>query len=449
MSTNLNISFPKVLIFGQPFNSYSGGGITLTNLFKGWPKDRIAVTYIGHGLFNATADVCDNYYQLGIEEHRWIFPFNLFQRKFPSGPKIISEKAEVPINFIQTGIRYRLVNRVFYPLLHWTGIFHIASKIAVSKRLKIWLSEFDPDLIYLQVTTREEVNFAKELVNYLNKPSVIHIMDDWPSTISKMGPFKKHWARKIDKEFRALLDDVTLYLSISDAMSAEYKTRYNKDFIAYHNPIETDVWAPYRKTKFVLNKDHIIILYTGRIGLGITDSLFEFAEAIQTICNDGLNIKLHIQTPTKNPQFINQFQRLNSVIINPFAQLEDLPKIYSEADILLLANDFSVQGVDYLRLSMPTKASEYMISGTPVLVYSAEETAVSKFFSKNNCGYCIIKQGPEEIIKAILYMINHENYRKEISKNAFKLAEEKFSASKVRKEFQNLLINHIRKGDNC
>jgi len=69
MSTNFNISFPKVLIFGQPFNSYSGGGITLTNLFKGWPKDRIAVTYIGHGLFNATADVCDNYYQLGIEEH--------------------------------------------------------------------------------------------------------------------------------------------------------------------------------------------------------------------------------------------------------------------------------------------------------------------------------------------------------------------------------------------
>jgi hypothetical protein len=35
--------YPKILIFYQPFNSYSGGGITLTNLFLGWPKERLAV----------------------------------------------------------------------------------------------------------------------------------------------------------------------------------------------------------------------------------------------------------------------------------------------------------------------------------------------------------------------------------------------------------------------
>jgi hypothetical protein len=35
--------FPKVLIFGQPFNNKHGGGITLSNLFSGWDKDKIAV----------------------------------------------------------------------------------------------------------------------------------------------------------------------------------------------------------------------------------------------------------------------------------------------------------------------------------------------------------------------------------------------------------------------
>jgi len=51
--------YPKVLIFGAPFNNFSGGGITLSNLFRGWPKDRIAVTSTGHVLQDVSTDVCD------------------------------------------------------------------------------------------------------------------------------------------------------------------------------------------------------------------------------------------------------------------------------------------------------------------------------------------------------------------------------------------------------
>lgn len=32
------MSLPKVLIVGQPFNN-TGGGITMTNLFKGWDPE--------------------------------------------------------------------------------------------------------------------------------------------------------------------------------------------------------------------------------------------------------------------------------------------------------------------------------------------------------------------------------------------------------------------------
>lgn len=439
------MSFPKVLIFGQPFNSFSGGGITLTNLFKGWPKDKIAVTYIGHGLLNVTTDVCDTNYQLGKEEHKWKFPFNLIQRKFPSGLKSFDKKVEVPVNFIQTGLRYKIVNSLFYPFLRWIGLFHCVTKISISKKLKNWLSEFDPEVLYLQVSTRDEITFAKELIAYLKVPSVIHVMDDWPSTISNKGLFKKYWSNKIDTELKQLLNKVDLHLSISDAMSDEYMKRYNKNFIAFHNPIETELWLPYSKTSFVLNKEHISILYSGRIGIGITDSLYEIASAIDSIKNEEVNIKLHIQTPTKEPGILTRLQKYKCVIINPFAALEQLPKIFSEADILLLANEFSEQGVDYLKFSMPTKASEYMISGTPVLVYSAEETAVSKFFSQNECGYCVIRRGPEEIIKALQFLLGNEEYRKKISMKAVLLAKEKFDADKVRSQFQKLFLNLQKK----
>ena len=433
--------FPRVLIYGQPFNNFSGGGITLTNLFKGWTIDKIAVAYIGHGLLNVTTDICNTYYQLGADEHKWVFPFNLIQRKFPSGLKSIDQKKEGPINYIQKGLRYRLVNEYFYPFLRWLGLFYIASGISISKKLKEWLNEYQPQVLYLQVSNREDVLFAKDLHDLLKIPAVIHIMDDWPSTVSKKGLFKKYWSGKTDREFRELLNRVDLHLSISDAMSVEYMKRYNKHFVPFHNPIETDTWLPYTKSNFVLNKDYITILYSGRIGIGITESLFEVASALDSINKDGLNTKLHIQTPSKESGILSQLQKYECVIINPFASLEQLPEIFSEADMLLLANDFGAKGFDYLRFSMPTKASEYMISGTPVLVYSPEETAVSEFFRQNECGFCVTKQEKNGLVSAIKYLINNEEYRKKISRNAVNIAIHRFNAKNVRKEFQGILIN--------
>jgi hypothetical protein len=56
---------------------------------------------------------------------------------------------------------------------------------------------------------------------------------------------------------------------------------------------------------------------------------------------------------------------------NPVADYADLPEIYSSADILVIANDFDEKAICFLRYSMPTKASEYMISGTPSGIFSS------------------------------------------------------------------------------
>jgi glycosyltransferase involved in cell wall biosynthesis len=436
------MSFPRVLIFGQPFNNFSGGGITLTNLFKGWPKDKIAVTYLGHGLFNVTTDICNTYHQLGKEEHKWKFPFNLIQRKFPSGLKSFEGKIEVPVNSIQKGLRYKVVNNLFYPFLRWIGIFHFSSTISISKRFKNWLLEFNPEILYLQIAARNEIKFAKELKDQLKVPSVIHLMDDWPSTISASGLFSNHWSAKIDKEFKELLNQIDLHLSISDAMSEEYKKRYNKKFIPFHNPIDIDLWSSYTKRNFTIDKNYITILYSGRIGdNGIGESIVEVASAIDSMNTNELSIKLHIQTPTKKGDILNILKNFKCVILNPVADYSQIPAIFSNADILLLASDFSSYGIRYLRFSMPTKATEYMISGTPVMVYTPDIVEVSKFFSRNECGYCITKESKDEIINGIRYLINNEEYRKKISLNAVNLAKERFDAVKVRAEFQKLIIN--------
>ncbi|MDP4222858.1 MAG: glycosyltransferase [Bacteroidota bacterium] len=440
------LTFPKVLIFGQPFNDFSGGGITLTNLFKGWPKDKIAVAFIGHGLLNITTDVCNTVYQLGRDEHKWIFPLNLIQRKFKSGLRSFNDtEVKVPANYIQSRLRYRIVNNYFYPALEWIGLFHMLSRIQLSEGFKSWLSEFKPEILYFQLSSRETILFATDLYDYLRIPVVNHIMDDWPSAISSKGPFRKYWASRIDWELRAVFRRTDLFLSIGEAMSEEYLKRYGIKFIPFHNPIDTERWLAFTKTDFSINPEHVTILYSGRVGeYGITESLYEVAGAIDSMESGQYKIKLHIQTPTKKENVLNKLKEYKCVVINPFAEYERIPEIFASADILLLANDFNPNGIDYLRLSMPTKAPEYMISGSPVLVYASDQTAVSDFFSRNKCGYCVTSQDTAKIQKAIMDLIDNRNLRETLSSSAVSLARHKFDSSKVRKDFQDLIKSIVK-----
>jgi glycosyltransferase involved in cell wall biosynthesis len=430
---------PKVLIIGQPFNNKHGGGITLSNLFKGWDKDKIAVAATGHMMYNVTTDVCNIYYQLGIDEHKWRFPFNLVQKKFPSGLISFDNGSGKYGTQNKKGFRYFLVNKVFYPVLEWVGLFHSFSTTKISAGFKEWLREFDPDILYFQVSSRDTILFAYDLEEYLKIPSAIHIMDDWPSSISRKGPLKRYWSRKIEREFKRLLAQVDLCLSISNAMSSEYLKRYNRTFIPFHNPIEVNVWKPYSKTDVSITGDHVKILYSGRIGPGITDSLLEVAAAIDSLNSAGEMIKLYIQSASNNQELINKLQKYDCIIINPVTDYSNLPKVFSDADILIIVNDFDRKGIEFLRYSMPTKASEYMISGTPVLVYAHSEIAVSKFFDNNECGFCVTQQNPHELKKAIRQLIHEGPLRKELSSNAIRLATELFDANKVREDFQQLL----------
>lgn len=430
----------RILIYGQAFNNFSGGGITLSNLFKGWPKQNIAVLSTPFGLQNVSYDICDNYYKIGREEYHWKFPFSLYKKTYSSGidscikpkPEFISER--------ETGFKQLLSAKLLDPVIKWFGLSHCISSINISSKLKAWLAEFKPDILYIQVSNREGILFVHNLIEYLNNPSVIHMMDDWPSSISLSGPLKNFWGKKIDREFRQLLDKVDLHLSISDAMSAEYCKRYSKAFIPFHNPIDISVWQSHSKTDFKLSNDHIKILFSGRIGTGIYESIKETAVVIDDLCTKGNNIILYVQSPSNDHNTLKELGRFRNIVINPPARYEDLPDIYSNADILLILNDFDAQSVQFLKLSMPTKASEYMISGTPILVYSHSETAVSKFFTENKCGYCVTENESDKLSDAIMHLIEDESYRRKISYNAVTLATERFDSEKVRHEFQNLLI---------
>ena len=432
------MDLPKLLIISQPFNNDTGGGITLSNLFLGWDREKLAVICSGYLLENnIDTSYCSNYYQIGHKEEKWMFPFSLFKRKYHSGVVRFDHRKIQNLSFEKSKLRLKLISKYFTPLLNYTCLVHFCKRLHLSVEMINWIKEFDPDLFYIQAGGREKILFCNELNSYFKKPVVFHMMDDWPSILSELGIFGKYWEKKIDREFKVLLNNSSLLLSICEEMSLEYQARYNMTFIPFHNPVDVNIWKANQKGNYEINGSPTV-LYAGRVGLGIDDSLQSIAKAIDKVNREsGSSIKFLLQVGNE-PAWGKLY---DCVVVKELVDYEELPKVFSNADILILPYDFSEKAFKFIRYSMPTKASEYMISGTPIIVFAPKDTAIVKYAERYNWAEVITENSYIKVAEVIRELINNKEKRVKIAKNAVAIAEGKHDARYIREEFRKLITS--------
>ncbi|NHE55552.1 glycosyltransferase [Cyclobacterium plantarum] len=435
------MDFPKILILIQPFTNNTGGGITLSNLFKGWPKNKLAVASLP-GLINTNivTDICDTYYQLGEKEMTWKFPFNMIKRKYTSGLLDFHNHSVQEIVPKKSKLRSRVLINYVEPSLKWLGLMETIYKLDLSEKFCKWLDEYQPDIIYAQAHGRNRVRFCSRVKQYTNKPMVFHMMDDWPEFVRGESIFGKYWEKVVDKEFKKLLEVSDLHLGISELMEVEYLRRYNIQFKAFHNPIDFDFWKKGQKSNWQINGEYPKILYAGRMGLGIEKSLKLLAEAISIINKkSGRSIQFILQVAEKK-KWMNKFKCIKH---RPFVPYEQLPEKFGEADILYLPYDFSEKAVKFIKYSMPTKASEYMISGTPILIFAPGDTALVNYAEKYHWAKVVKDENIEELVNSVEKLLDCPEERERYGKSAILLAKDKHEAFKVRNDFRKALISVI------
>lgn len=430
------MSLPNVLILNQPFVSNTGGGITLTNLFANWNRDKLAVACSGYLLTdNLDPKFCNTYYQLGIKERKWIFPLNLFSRRYYSGVIKLTDKSKNNVVVNKSKFRIKLIIDYMLPLFDYLGFSHFKTKITLSPEFCKWLDTVDPTVLYTQASNREDILLSLAVKKYLKKPLIFHMMDDWPSTLGKKGFMKKYWKKKINGELKLLVQYTDVALSISDYMAEEYKRRFGKEFTTFHNPINIDFWKSRQRKEYHLN-DRPCILYAGRIGLGVNKSLKTIAQAIDQVNrNLGMKVKFVLQTQ-EIPDWIDNYDFVEH---HRFVAYEELPKRFAQADFLILPYDFSKKSMDYIKYSMPTKASEYMASGTPIIIFAPEETALIKYARQFKWAEVITENKVTQLSKTIESLIKDKNKRQKIAQNAKVIAVKRHNLKDVSDSFEHLI----------
>lgn len=433
------MQYPKILIIGQSFNKKSGGGVTISNLFTSWPKDRLAVASNANLLSGLDTSVCNTYFQLGYNNKLHPFPLNLILPKIKCGLLQVNEtQSQNTAATAAASGKYKFIYNMLLALLNFFGVYNLFYKLKITKEFKQWLAAYNPDVIYTQLASLELIRFVSDVKDFTKKPVAIHMMDDWPLTIIKPGLLYMYWQNVIDREFRKLLNKTELFLTISDTMADEYENRYGKKSLPFHNPIDIGFWKPHT-TKDYSATDSFSILYAGRIGFGIAQSIADIAAAVNQVSKT--NKKLLFQIQTADVEELKKLVTFSDYVkwVQPVAY-NQLPQKFSDADLLLLPQDFDKKSVRFLKFSFPTKVSEYMISGTPILVYGDERTGLTKYALKENWAYVVTNNNSTSLVNAINELIANEALRKSLAQTAQNIALQREDAGIVRENFRKTFI---------
>ncbi len=419
--------FPRVLfITPAAFNHVSGGGITFSNLFRGWPRDRLATVH--NDAIPVATDVCERFYRLSEREiDTW--PILAWFRSRQSA-SIAVEAGDGPI----TGRSA--------PHLIKTAFFGdgLPEHGRLSPQLESWIAEFRPEMIYTILGGIGMMELIERIQQRFAIPLVVHFMDDWQTAIYRCGLLSPLQRRRMLAIIGRLVATARGRLGICDAMCTEYAPRFGQPFLAFQNTIDVARWAPLAERYCEIHSP-IRVVYAGSIlGFAQADSLAECCAAIAVLQDGGMQIELDIYSPPA--QTVPLRDRLvRSDAIRLHDVIGDDETYFSRlagADILLLPVNFDEHSKRYIRLSMPTKVPSYLVSGTPVLVYGPPGVAQVEYARTAGWGFVVDGRGVKALADAIGRLATDRALRHRLSAAAQRVVMN-HDATRVRSAFRGVL----------
>lgn len=377
--------FPKVVLLDFAFDNTTGMGVTLTNLFKEWPVERIGVMsdYL-------KPDLCDQ-----------IRPCSLYI----GVTKKISTHIQVnnPGN-VKHDSRIKSWLKSVY---HYLGIDELLYRPNIHLDNLEALKSFSPDIIFCGLGTLNRMRVCKKLHEQLPKSKVVlYIVDDWiNSRISeKWPPFI--WKHRYEKAFREILTFSSGNISICQEMTDVYKERYGVNFIPFHNPVDVSFWdslSPIKKYP----ADMVSLLYVGKINYDTEACLIDCCKVVESLNKEGKSIRFDVYSPDYSIK-CDLFDKYEHCTLFPSIPHESIPELTKSYTALFLTLGFSKHSVKYVKLSMPTKLSEYLASGLPIVLYCSDSIALYHYVSNNKCAFTCCSRGETELMTTMLKLFDKE-----------------------------------------
>ncbi len=234
----------------------------------------------------------------------------------------------------------------------------------------------------------------------------------------------------------------------NEYMCEEYLKRYGVRSTVIHNSCPLPDLVELDRAARVFSEDEINIVYAGAIYHAHYDAFHNLLAALERMSMK--NIKLHLFTAQPEEELKRNSICGPRIVYHPHISRKDVPIILRQADILFLPLAFVSPIPEVIRTSAPGKTGEYLSVGRPVLVHAPQDTFVSCYFRKKECGIVVGKNDTGLLAKEIARLIDDRELQFKLGEKARQVAVSEFCIEKSNKVFFNLINSCMNDTyDNC
>ena len=420
-------AFPRVLfITPAAFNHFTGGGVTFSNLFAGWPKDRIATVH--NDVVPTSTDVCERYFVLGRSEIDLFAPLRIARTMRDRGGKSDSGAGVGPVT--KPGLIARIQGDA------------APQRARLSGALERWIAEFEPELLYTILGSNAVMDLIGAIRRRFALPLAVHMMDDFPTVAYRRGLFapleRARMQRLLADNFRA----AAVCMGICTEMCAAFSRRYGRPFLPFQNCVDVERWQPVVRSSVAVGREPYRLLYFGSVfGNAQLASILDICQSVARLNAQGFVVDFDIASPT-----LHLAANKEALTIHPAIRLvtptEDDRAFFEQlaaADALVLPVNYDAGTVEFIRYSMPTKVPAYMVSGTPILVYGPRGVAQVDYATREAWGHVVSDRAPGALDAGLRRILSDGALREGLRIRAQALAAANHDSTKVRMQFQSTL----------
>lgn len=268
----------------------------------------------------------------------------------------------------------------------------------------------------------------------LGLPYILYTFDYY--SLQWTDPFLRFFATRYEPD---LVRSATTVIVPNECMGEEYTKRYGITPTVIHNPVDLTEYEK-QVQHFCGNRSNYpnekSFVYTGSFYEAQLDAFQNLMTAVQSL--DMPKLKIHIYTQqAKHPLFENSLN--GQLVVHEAQPITAMPAIQRCADILFLPLSFRSKFPEVIKTSAPGKIGEYLASNRPILVHAPEDSFVSSYFRKYNCGLVVDQDDPLLLSQAIKRLIEDTQLQQTLSKNAYIRSKEDFDLPLAQKKFLNIL----------
>jgi hypothetical protein len=399
----------------------------MSNLFTGWPIDRIAQIYDSDNAPDPT--YCKKV---------WRFSSN----DIPS-----VRFAKEVLGRVRKSARHSTImpssNPVGQPTTSSNDLGLLAAlgdviPFKASSALLEWADEFAPDVIYTLLGGSRICELVIQLSERLGKPIVPHFMDDWPSTIYESHRLRKVFRRVMNRRLTEVIRRAPIALAIGAHMAEVMNSRYGKKFDYFMNCVECRNDLPVAE----LPPSRVVRFgYVGGLHLNRWRSLLALAETLDTLMRSGVPISLEISAPTKDIELYGKLFKPFASVSRLFSISPDqVANVLGSYDVLVHAESFLPEDSRYTKLSISTKIPQYMAAGRPILAIGPSSLSSIQYVEQSKAGLTVTEQGTNSALTDVVRQLAQSESRRHLLGQAgYRVALEHHDAVPVRRRFASAL----------